>query len=71
MPTDQYSLLSLSTLTILTIPQVTNKFQSYKSGIIKDTTCTGRPNHAVTAVGYTANYVLVKNRLYTLATFCW
>jgi len=41
--------------------EVTNKFQQYSSGIIRDTTCTGRPNHAVTAVGYTANFVLVKN----------
>merc|ERR1719318_608184 len=30
-------------------------------GIFKDPTCTGRPNHAVTAVGYTPSYVLVKN----------
>ena len=28
---------------------------------MKDTTCTGLPNHAVAAVGYTADYVLVKN----------
>jgi len=41
--------------------EVTNRFQSYSRGIFKDTTCTGRPNHAVTAVGYTPSYVLVKN----------
>lgn len=41
--------------------EVTNRFQSYSRGIFKDTTCTGRPNHAVTAVGYTSSYVLVKN----------
>ena len=41
--------------------QVTNYFQQYSKGIIKDTTCSGRPNHAVTAVGYTENFVLVKN----------
>ena len=41
--------------------EVTNYFQSYSKGILKDTTCTGRPNHAVTAVGYTEKYVLVKN----------
>jgi len=41
--------------------QVTNKFQQYRGGIIDDKTCTGRPNHAVTAVGYTADYILVKN----------
>jgi len=41
--------------------QVTNYFQQYKGGIIQDRTCTGRPNHAVTAVGYTEKFVLVKN----------
>jgi len=41
--------------------EVTNYFQQYSKGIIKDTTCFGRPNHAVTAVGYTENFVLVKN----------
>lgn len=41
--------------------QVTNKFQQYRGGIIQDNTCTGRPNHAVTAVGYTEKFVLVKN----------
>merc|ERR1719328_279957 len=41
--------------------EVTNRFQSYSRGIFKDTTCTGYPNHAVTAVGYNPSYVLVKN----------
>merc|ERR1712226_443098 len=41
--------------------EVTNYFQQYRGGIIKDTTCSGRPNHAVTAVGYAAKFVLVKN----------
>ena len=41
--------------------EVTNYFQQYRGGILKDTTCTGRPNHAVTAVGYTSKFVLVKN----------
>lgn len=41
--------------------EVTNRFQSYSGGILKDTTCTGWPNHAVTAVGYNSDYVLVKN----------
>ena len=41
--------------------QVTNYFQQYRGGIIRDNTCTGRPNHAVTAVGYTESFVLVKN----------
>merc|ERR1712176_1624557 len=41
--------------------EVTNRFQTYSRGIFKDTTCNGRPNHAVTAVGYTPEFVLVKN----------
>jgi len=41
--------------------EVTNYFQQYRGGIIRDNTCRGRPNHAVTSVGYTAKYVLVKN----------
>ena len=41
--------------------EVTNRFQTYSSGIFKDTTCSGWPNHAVTAVGYTSQFVLVKN----------
>merc|ERR1712013_545014 len=41
--------------------EVTNFFQQYSSGILKDRTCSGRPNHAVTAVGYTPQFVLVKN----------
>ena len=41
--------------------EVTNRFQSYSTGILRDDTCRGYPNHAVTAVGYTKDYVLVKN----------
>ncbi|XP_063692784.1 uncharacterized protein LOC134824740 [Bolinopsis microptera] len=41
--------------------EVTGRFYQYKSGIFKDTTCKRYPNHAVTAVGYTKEYVLVKN----------
>ena len=41
--------------------EVTNRFQTYSSGIFKDDTCSGWPNHAVTAVGYTSEFVLVKN----------
>ena len=41
--------------------QVTNHFQQYRGGVINDRTCTGRVNHAVTAVGYTDKFVLVKN----------
>jgi len=41
--------------------EATDFFMLYKTGIIKDLTCTGSLNHAVTAVGYTENYILVKN----------
>ena len=40
---------------------MTNKLQQYKSGILKDTTCHNWVNHAVTAVGYTEMYILLKN----------
>ena len=41
---------------------VTNPFHSYMSGVFKDTTCIGSQiNHAVTGVGYTETYVLIKN----------
>ena len=38
-------------------------FFQYQSGIFKDTTCTEAvgPNHAVTGVGYTERYVVIKN----------
>jgi len=35
--------------------------QQYSRGILRDTTCGGRINHAVTAVGYTPTFILVKN----------
>jgi len=41
--------------------QVTNAFQMYKTGIIKDRTCHGYVNHAVAAVGYSEKYIIVKN----------
>ncbi|KAL5248766.1 hypothetical protein ACHWQZ_G017823 [Mnemiopsis leidyi] len=41
--------------------EVTDNSQQYSSGIMKDTTCSGSPNHAVAAVGYTPEYVLAKN----------
>ncbi|XP_063686933.1 uncharacterized protein LOC134820478 [Bolinopsis microptera] len=50
--------------------EVTDIFFNYESGIIKDTTCKcgnkgcgqwGMANHAVTAVGYTAKSMIVKN----------
>lgn len=41
--------------------EVTDRFFKYKAEIIKDTTCRGHANHAVTMVGYASNYLLVKN----------
>ena len=41
--------------------EVTDKLHQYRGNIMKDDTCRGRVNHAVTAVGYTPTFVLVKN----------
>ena len=41
--------------------EVTNSFYAYMSGVFKDTTCSVNVNHAVTGVGYTEKYVLLKN----------
>ena len=41
--------------------QATDRFQSYSSGILSDSTCSGTANHAVTGVGYTPEFILVKN----------
>lgn len=41
---------------------VTKKTRYYRNGIFKDLTCGRmRSDHAVTAVGYTSSYILVKN----------
>jgi len=36
-------------------------FQSYKSGIATGGYCTGKPNHAVVAVGYGPNFIKIRN----------
>jgi len=41
--------------------EVTTTFSAYKKGVIRDKTCSGASNHAVAAVGYTPEYILVKN----------
>ncbi|KAL5260758.1 hypothetical protein ACHWQZ_G010795 [Mnemiopsis leidyi] len=41
--------------------EATEFFFLYSTGLMKDMTCTGSSNHAVTAVGYTEKYILVKN----------
>jgi len=59
--TEAANIEALATGSLSVAFEVTNYFQQYSSGIMKDTTCSGRPNHAVTAVGYTEKFVLVKN----------
>merc|ERR1712025_317558 len=59
--TEAANIEALSTGSLSVAFEVTNYFQQYRGGIIQDRTCRGRPNHAVTAVGYTAKFVLVKN----------
>ena len=58
---ERYNIAALASGSLAVAFEVTNYFQQYSSGIMKDTTCSGRPNHAVTAVGYTEKFVLVKN----------
>ena len=60
-PTEKANIEALTTGSLSVAFEVTNYFQQYRGGIIQDRTCTGRPNHAVTAVGYTPAFVLVKN----------
>ena len=36
----------------------------YESGIYKSLECNGDANHAVAAVAYTPQYILIKNRYY-------
>ena len=59
--TESANIEALATGSLSVAFEVTNYFQQYRGGIIQDRTCRGRPNHAVTAVGYTAKFVLVKN----------
>merc|ERR1711973_984638 len=41
--------------------EVTDRFFQYGREILRDNTCRGHANHAVSMVGYASNYVLVKN----------
>ena len=41
--------------------EVTDHFKYYLSGILRDETCSGEVNHGAVAVGYTRDYILVKN----------
>merc|ERR1712176_1069525 len=59
--TEAENIAALNTGSLSVAFEVTDYLQQYSSGIMKDTTCTGSPNHAVAAVGYTSTYVLVKN----------
>jgi len=51
----------LQTASIGVAFEVTDRFFQYGNEIMKDTTCRGHANHAVSMVGYARNYVLVKN----------
>merc|ERR1739848_388655 len=59
--TESANIEALATGSLSVAFEVTNYFQQYRGGIIQDNTCRGRPNHAVTAVGYTSQFILVKN----------
>jgi len=59
--TEAENIAALATGSLSVAFEVTDELQQYKGGIMKDTTCSGQPNHAVAAVGYTPEYVLVKN----------
>lgn len=41
--------------------QVTSQSSRYHIGLFRDTRCTQQQNHAVTAVGYTSDSIIVKN----------
>ena len=41
--------------------EVTDKFESYDGEIMRDTTCHSMVNHAVTMVGYTHTFIVIKN----------
>ena len=59
--TEEANIAALATGTLAVAFEVTKLFQQYSKGVLKDTTCLNRPNHAVTAVGYTRKFILVKN----------
>jgi len=59
--TEAENIAALSQGSLSVAFEVTTYLQQYSKGIMKDTTCSGSPNHAVAAVGYTPQYVLVKN----------
>ena len=41
--------------------EATDKFQSYDGSVMRDTTCYRNINHAVTMVGYTHTFIVIKN----------
>ena len=41
--------------------ETTYKFVQYDGAVMKDTTCTKEINHEVALVGYSTNYILIKN----------
>jgi len=58
---ESYTIAALSQRPLAVTIKVIGSFYSYSSGIYRDETRTSFPNHALTAVAYTENYVLVKN----------
>lgn len=58
---EQDTLLGITRSVLSVAFEVTATFSAYKSGILRDNTCTQNSNHAVAAVGYTPQYILVKN----------
>lgn len=53
---------ALSSGAVAVAYEVTNNFFAYKSGVIRDDTCKKRyASHAVTAVGYTEDAMILKN----------
>ena len=59
--TEEDNIAAIAEGSITVAFESTEFFFLYKTGLMKDMTCTGSLNHAVTAVGYTEKYILVKN----------
>ena len=59
--TEDQNIAALAEGSLSMIIQATDRFMSYSSGILSDRTCSSKPNHAVTGVGYTPTYILLKN----------
>eukprot|EP00116_Pleurobrachia_bachei_P005630 sb/3465892/ len=58
---ESYNLAALGHGAVAMTIVATDRFTNYAWGILTDSTCNYRENHAVTGVGYTPDYYLVKN----------